>query len=178
MQTGNALIEIRTAAITEGSCAFNFTCRAEDFNDPKLTESGFTDEIRIRAVTKKTGNELMLAITTEATGEIPCDICLAPVKVSMNGSWRIYCNTDGIARDEDAEETAREEYRLLDRTAVSIDLTGDVRETLLLSAPMKVTCTANPDCKLYTGSEQEGQEEKGSTSPWRESLAKLKKNYR
>jgi len=178
MQTGNALIEIRTAAITEGSCAFNFTCRAEDFNDPKLTESGFTDEIRIRAV-QKNRQRADAGHNNRGHRRNPlATICLAPVKVSMNGSWRIYCNTDGIARDEDAEETAREEYRLLDRTAVSIDLTGDVRETLLLSVPMKVTCTANPDCKLYTGSEQEGQEEKGSTSPWRESLAKLKKNYR
>ncbi|MWV53471.1 YceD family protein [Chlorobium phaeovibrioides] len=178
MQTGNALIEIRTAAITEGACVFDFTCRAEDFNDPKLAESGFTDEIRVRAVTQKNGSELMLTLTTDATGEIPCDICLAPVKVSMSGSWRMYCNTDGCSRDEEDEETRRDEYRQLDRTAVGIDLTEDVRETLLLSVPMKVTCTANPDCRLYTGGEKEEKEEKNSTSPWHESLAKLKQNYR
>ncbi|MDT9545783.1 MAG: DUF177 domain-containing protein [Chlorobium sp.] len=176
MQTGNALIEIRTAAITEGSCAFDFTCRAEDFNDPKLTEAGFTDEVMVHAVTEKNGSDLVLTITTEATGEIPCNICLAPVRIHMNGHWRMYCNTDGSARDEEAEETVRDnEYRVLDRTAVSIDLTEDVRETLLLSVPMRVTCSENPDCRLYTAPDKE---EKKITSPWQESLAKLKQNYR
>jgi uncharacterized protein len=178
MQKEKSRIEIGLGAMADGANEFNFTCNASDFEGRELTDAGFTREIEVNAVAEKSEDKITITINTSTLADFTCDICLAPVSKKLTGSL-VLSYLFGIAVDEKNEGS--EEYKRLERNAESIDITGEVCETLLLSLPMKVTCTGNPDCKLY-GSEQSMKEHEepqpGSVTPWQESLEKLKNKYR
>ncbi|HWR00583.1 MAG TPA: DUF177 domain-containing protein [Chlorobaculum sp.] len=177
MSKDRALIEIRLAGLSQGKHEFDFTCTAGDFEDTALTEAGFSKDISVKVLVERSDNEMTVTLTTAATADLTCDLCLAPVSLDLEGSYRIYYSyQQATQQDEDRDE----EYRLIDSNALSIDLTEDARETLLLSVPMKVTCTDNPDCHVY-GLEEPGETNEDTTppeSPWQDSLEKLKNKYR
>jgi uncharacterized protein len=168
-------IEIRIAGLSTGVHEFEFTCRAEDFNDTELTEKGFTRDISVKAEVEKFDSEITVALTTSTTADFNCDICLSPIAKDLKGFYKVYYVYGEAGEREESDND--EEYRLIDNNTLSIDLTEDVRETLLLSVPMKVTCTDNPDCRLYLG-QKPGETEKTDRSSWQESLEKLKNKYR
>ncbi len=172
MPKERALIAIRLAGLSPGTHEFGFTCQAGEFNDSALTEAGFSNGISVHAVMERSEDEITVSLETVAKAALSCDLCLAPVERDLRGSYRIY-----YIYEQAPGQDADEEYRLIDRNTVSIDLTEDVRETLLLSVPMKVTCTDNPDCHLYRQERPEGTDSKPD-SQWQESLENLKKKYR
>lgn len=174
MPKEKALIEVRLAGLSQGIHEFGFNCSASDFDDPALKEAGFSDEISVNAVLERNEDEITVTIETSALADRSCDLCLAPVKLDLHGAYRITYVYD--QRQDDGPEQD-DEFRVIDRNAVSIDLTGDVRETLLLSIPMKVTCVDYPDC-LPCHQESPEQSDRSTDSSWQESLEKLKNKYR
>ena len=169
------LIEIRITGLSEGVYEYEFTCKASDFKNPELTEPAFNGEIRTRIVANKTGGEIAVDIETKTLAEFTCDICLAPLKKELTGFYKVLFVYGDLACV--AEENA-ENYRVLDRNASVIDLTEDVRETLLLSRPMKVVCADNPECSVHRENLQQLSDTgTGAKSPWKESLEKLKNKY-
>jgi uncharacterized protein len=177
MHKEKSLIEIGLGALVEGANEFNFTCKAEDFGGRQLAEAGFTREIMLHVVAEKSDDEVTITINTSTLADFACDICLEPVSKQLAGSL-VLPYLFGAALDEHDGDG---EYTCIDRNAESIDITGEVCETLLLSLPMKVTCTDNPDCMLYGSTEYMDEYEEpqfGNTSPWHESLEKLKNKYR
>lgn len=169
-----ALIEIRLAGLPSGVHEFDFSCTAGEFNDPVIDSSGFSGNIAVKVVADRSEHEVAVTVTTEVPAMMSCDLCLAPVAMVLKGFYRVYYIFDQ-ERVPDADNA--DEYRLTDRNTPSIDLTEDVRETLLLSIPMKVTCTGNPDCRIYR-SEKDDEAGPDSGSSWHESLGKLKNKYR
>lgn len=176
MSKEKALIEIRLAGLSAGTHEFEFTCSAADFADQALVEAGFSKEISVKATVEKLEGEIIVTLKTTAIAGLTCDLCLAPITTELNGSYRIWYGYEQAGEPEGERD---EEYRLIDRNTLSLDLTEDVRETLLLSVPMKVTCTDNPDCRVFHQEEEEVPgEEKLPDSTWQESLEKLKNKYR
>jgi len=174
MPKERALIEIRLAGLSDGVHEFDFTCAAGDFKDTAVTEAGFVKELSVRVVIDKNEDGIAVSLETSASAELACDICLVPITRELEGSYHVYYVYD---QAEEPESDRNEEYRLIDRNTVSLDLTEDVRETLLLSVPMKVTCEDNPACHVYRpgGEEDSGRAEESS---WQETLEKLKDKYR
>jgi uncharacterized protein len=178
MHKEKSLIEIGLGTLAEGANEFSFSCKASDFEGRQLTEAGFTREIEVNVVAEKSDEEITITINTSTLADFTCDICLAPVSKKLTGSL-VLSYLFGETRDD--EDEGDEEYIRLDRNAEFIDITGEVCETLLLSLPMKVTCTDNPECKLYDSEQsmKENQEpQPGNKTPWQESLEKLKNKYR
>jgi len=172
MAREKALIGIRLAGLSEGVHEFEFNCMAAEFGDPALSEAGFSEEVSVKVTVEKMEGEMIVTLKTVAVADLTCDLCLAPITAELNGSYRIFYSYEQ-ANERD------EEYRLIDRNTVSLDLTEDVRETLLLSVPMKVTCTDNPDCRVFHQEELgEPGEDRKPDSDWQESLEKLKNKYR
>lgn len=173
MHKGKALVAIRIAGLPEGAHTFDFTCRARDFRGNGLSETIFTGDIAVKVSVKKNGQGVTALICTTAKADFTCDICLAPLSRELQAEYRIEYGYGGTEEKTEGRET---DYRLIDRNRPEIDLTEDVRETLLLSVPMKITCSNNPDCRLYrpeSGSQEKNKlpETEGS---WRSSLEKLK----
>lgn len=176
MHKEKSLIEIGLVTLVEGTNEFHFTCNAADFAGRQLAEAGFTREIALHVIAEKSADEITITINTSTLADFTCDICLAPVSKNLTGTL-VLSYIFGTAHDADHE--GDEDYSRLDRNAESIDIIGEVCETLLLSLPMKVTCTDNPDCRLYgsTGYMEENEEpQSGTNTLWHESLEKLKKN--
>jgi uncharacterized protein len=175
MHKEKGLIELQVNSLLEGKNELLFTCEAADFNDPKLIDSGFRGKVLVEVTAEKSETELTVTIMTSATAELSCDICLAPVSKTLTGSYSIFY----VYRDYAGMDTeGNDDFRLLDEYAETIDITEDVRETLLLSLPMKVTCTDNPECRIFPGEEEEKHHDDGERNSWLESLEKLKKKYR
>ncbi|AOS85114.1 hypothetical protein BIU88_11780 [Chlorobaculum limnaeum] len=175
MSKEKALIEIRLAGLSTGTHEFEFTCSAADFADQALVEAGFSKEISVKVTVEKLEGEMIVTLKTSAIAGLTCDLCLAPITTELNGSYRIWYGYDQAGEPEEERD---EEYRLIDRNTLSLDLTEDARETLLLSVPMKVTCTDNPDCRVFHQVENEPHEDNLPDSTWQESLEKLKNKYR
>lgn len=175
MRKEKALIEIRIAGLMQGSHTFDFTCRTEDFMDKGLNDAVFSRDISVQVIAEKTENEITVIIRTATTADVTCDICLAPLERELTGEYRIDYLFD---TEPENPENSDEDYRMIDRNAISIDLTEDVRETLLLSVPMKVTCTDNPDCRLFVGNTEPDDTPENENSSWQDSLEKLKNKYR
>ena len=177
MHKDKSLIEIGLGALEEGANEFNYTCKAADFGGQQLAHAGFTGKIEINVVAKKSADGLTLTINTSAMGDFTCDICLAPISKQLTGTLVLSYLFGEISGGENVEG---EEYIRLDRSADSIDITGEVCETLLLSLPMKVTCTDNPDCRLYSSKKSTENDERplpDNVTSWLESLEKLKNKY-
>jgi uncharacterized protein len=178
MHKEKSRIEIGLGTLVDGANEFNFTCKASDFEGRQLTEAGFTREIEVNVVAEKSEDEITITINTSTLADFTCDICLAPVSKKLTGSLVL---SYLFGTDFEEENEGNDEYHRIEKGAESIDITGEVCDTLMLSLPMKVTCTDNPDCKLY-GSEQSMKEHEepqpGNKTPWQESLEKLKNKYR
>ncbi len=154
MSREKEIITLRIAGLSEGVHEYTFLCLASDFKDPELGDPSFCNDIHVRAVANKTESEITVDIETETVVDLNCDICLEPLKKALSGSYRIFFVFGGSDAGEENEN-----YRTLDRNASEIDLTEDVRETLLLSKPVKAVCTGNPQCAVYHGNKS-GTDEK------------------
>ncbi|NEX14576.1 MAG: hypothetical protein C1941_07780 [Prosthecochloris sp.] len=172
MVTENGVIGIRIAGLSEGLHEYDFACKASDFKNPELAEPAFCNEIRVRIAVVRTEREMTVDIETKTVAEFSCDRCLEPLKKELTGKYRlVFAFSDTGALSEKSDEN----YRALDRNAVTVDLTEDVRETLLLSKPMKVVCADKSACTLYQeNSHLNADHESETASPWKESLEKLK----
>jgi len=175
MHKGKALIELRLADLVLGNNELDFTCKAGDFNDPQLTGAGFKGVVQVRVAAEKSEGGITVTTETSTAADLTCDICLAPVSKVLTGSLRLYYFYDAPPEEN---QNVDEECRFLERSSESIDITEDVREILLLSLPMKVTCTDNPECRLYGREQEDEGTQAGEKSSWHESLKKLKNKYR
>ncbi len=80
------------------------------------------------------GNHLIVQGTIRTSGVYPCSRCLTPVSVDRNETLSEVYGTEAELPDD-----------VLPYNGEYIDLTETIRETLILSEPMKVLC--RPDCK-------------------------------
>ncbi len=181
MHKEKSLIEIRTSTLSEGINKLDFTCQAGDFEGRGLTEAGFTAEITVHVIVKKSDSEISVTINTSAVADSTCDRCLAPIAKVLTGSLDLIYT---FGADLDGEDDENDEHRHLEKSTEYIDITEDVCDTLILSVPMKMTCTNNPDCRLFSSHELSGNREENEEPPagqqtsWQESLEKLKEKYR
>ncbi|HHE07732.1 MAG TPA: DUF177 domain-containing protein [Chlorobaculum parvum] len=175
MSREKALIGIRLAGLSEGTHEFEFNCMAADFRDPALLAAGFSQGVLVWVTVEKMEGEMIVTMKTRATADLTCDLCLAPLSSGLHGSYRIYYRYE---QTNEAGQEHDEDCRIIDRNTQVLDLTEDVRETLLLSVPMKVACTDNPDCRvLHQEKSGEPGEDRKLDSDWQESLEKLKNKY-
>ena len=175
MRKEKSLIEIRIAELNQGVHEYTFTCKASDFKNPEIEEPAFNGDIQVTVSAKKTDTEIVTAIETVTDAELNCDICLAPVHRRLSGQFTIFF-VFGNQGNEEHETDG--EYRTLPQSATAIDLTEDVRETLLLSLPVKVVCEAYPECSaLRTDEETQTEDDQTQNSNWKASLQELKHKF-
>ncbi|MEI7933598.1 MAG: DUF177 domain-containing protein [Chlorobiaceae bacterium] len=179
MHKEKSLIEIRTSTLSEGINRLDFTCQARDFEGRRLAEAGFTGAITVTVTAKKSDDEIAVTINTSAVADSACDRCLAPIAKVLTGTLDLFY-TFGTSLER--EHDKNDEYRHIEKSTEYIDITEDVCDTLILSVPMKMTCTNNPDCRLFSSHELSGSREEneapqaGQQTSWQESLEKLKKS--
>ncbi len=80
------------------------------------------------------GTHIVVSGTVRTSGVYPCSRCLTPVSVDRNATLSEVYGAEAELPDD-----------VLPYNGEYIDLTETIRETLILSEPMKVLC--RPDCK-------------------------------
>ncbi|NTW50033.1 MAG: DUF177 domain-containing protein [Chlorobiales bacterium] len=148
------LIVIKVANLSLGEHCYEFQCTAADFDAQEVSEQMFSLPIVVRVVLNKTTAEIVADIETETTANLECDRCLAPIHKAVKGQYKLFYLMRHFERHSmDVDEET--EVRQIDKNTVEIDLTEDVRETLLLSIPLKNTCDNLETCALSAGKEEE-----------------------
>lgn len=143
------LIVIKIANLSLGEHCYDFQCTAADFDDTELSEQVFPAPIAVKVVLTKTTSELVAEIAVETKVRLECDRCLAPIQKDLTGLYKIFYLMSHIERHNTNDED--DDVRQIDRNTVDIDLTEDVRETLLLSIPIKNVCENPETCGPEAG---------------------------
>jgi uncharacterized protein len=98
-------------------------------------------DVRIEVELEKRSPQYFLKNMVRTEGRFCCDRCLKEFDLNVSEESRVMFSTDAeIVKLNDSEEI---EY--LDSNAKEIDITDVIRDTLLLSIPMKLLCSE--DCR-------------------------------
>ena len=101
----------------------------------------FKDQVFARVTIEKSGSQIFLKAGLSAEGSFECDRCLTPFVLKLSSTYRMYYVTEGsVDRNIDPAE-----LQIVPPGFSVIDLTDDVRQTVLLSVPLKLLCREN--CK-------------------------------
>lgn len=143
-------MKIQVGSLSEGAHEYRFKT---DAGDIKLGEE-FAGEVAVEAALQKTGRQLSLKARIRARGMFTCDRCTAPFELRLTPEYRMFY----VANENDAESLDPSEVQVIPTGQPVIDLTDDVRQTVLLSVPLKLLCRNDcrglcPDCgtDLNTG---------------------------
>lgn len=123
----------------------------------------FTHDIVVDASLDKTSNQFLLRSRIKANGAFECDRCLTMFDRTLESSYQMCYVTEGV--NQQAIDPA--EIQVIPSGLTVIDVSEDVRQTILLSVPLKLLCSngcaglcphcgANLNIDRCTCSEQSG----------------------
>ncbi len=135
----------------------------------------FTEDIIVEASLDKTGNQFLLKSTIRVNGTFECDRCICQFGRMLQSSYQMYYSADGA----DHGQIDRAEIQVIPTGLTVIDLSDDVRQTILLSIPLKLLCNDGceglcPHCGANLNSERCACSTTSSDLRW-EKLAVLQK---
>ncbi len=144
-------MKIQVGGLSEGLHSFHFETPSAELG---LAEN-FARDVVTDVVLEKTGTQLFLKAVICAEGRFTCDRCLTEFDAPLTSSYRMYYMPEG----SEGTNVDPSEAQVIPAGTSTIDLTEDVRQTILLSVPLKLLCSENceglcPRCgaNLNTGS--------------------------
>jgi uncharacterized protein len=170
------IAHIKISNLANGTHRYDFECATSDFADELIDASRFSAPIFITATLTKAMTEIVVHFSVSTIALLQCDRCLAPISKRLSGDYRIL-----FLQSAEAEKNSDDdEVRVLSKNETHIDLTPDVRETLLLAVPMKnvceqTTCAENdaPIKREFTQTQSKRFE-----SEWQQKLAEMSKKFK
>ena len=107
----------------------------------------FPESIYSSVAVDKSESHIYIKAEVTSTAHFVCDRCLKEFNHNLNGGLSVYYEivTPGSHAhlvDKDAEDDSVRIYR---QDMKEIDLTDDIRDTIILAVPMKLLCS--PECK-------------------------------
>lgn len=130
-------MKIQVGGLSEGVHRYRFEAKASDLG----LDNGFTGGITVEATLEKTGNQLYLNADIRTLAAFSCDRCVTPLEKVLTPSYRMYYLWDETA----AARYDPSEVQVISAGLNVVDITEDVRQTILLSVPLKILC--REDCK-------------------------------
>jgi uncharacterized protein len=157
-------MKIQVGNLSEGIHTYQFHEKASELG---LGEE-FAGDIHVEATLDKTANQIALKGSVRAAGRFLCDRCAATFEKELAANYRMFYVWDGMESDDSLDPS---EVQVIPHGLSIIDLTDDVRQTAILSVPLKLLCRDNcrglcPSCgmDLNTGACHCGEME--SDSRW------------
>ncbi|MDH4069744.1 MAG: DUF177 domain-containing protein [Ignavibacteria bacterium] len=127
------MMKIQLGSLSEGVHEYDFKATAEDLD----LEDSFPGGASVQVVLEKTGNQIALEGSIRAEGRFLCDRCAGEFSLPLEDSYRMYYVTEGGG----FEGIDPSELQMIPSASGSVDITDDVRQTLLLAVPFKLLCT-------------------------------------
>ncbi len=174
---GKRIAHIKISNLTNGTHRYEFECDASDFADEWIDTERFSAPIFITAALTKAMTEIVVELSVSTTASLQCDRCLAPISKRLSGDYRIlFLQSAEAANGSDDDD----DVRVLSKNETHIDLTPDVRETLILAVPMKNVCQdaacAENDAPIKREFSQ--THSKAFESEWQRKLAEISKKFK
>jgi uncharacterized protein len=141
MSWGAEMLRIAVEDLREGVSTLEFTCKPEEIS-LDLDDVNFTSPVDIKLKLFKQGDKIYVKAELSVNIERECDRCLKLVHEVLTGNMEIqYRPTpkmDSLIMDDIGIGYYLGEY---------IELSDDIRESLMLELPVKVLCSE--DCKGF-----------------------------
>jgi uncharacterized protein len=134
-------MKINLVKLHEGLNSLRFKVKAEDlgFDENDETLLLFPNDIDADIEVQKLSDKYYFKAALKTVAHYNCDRCLDEFDQSLAATFRlVYSKQTGARSDDD-------EYRFLEEHETEIDLSADIRESMLLVLPMKHLC--NETCK-------------------------------
>jgi uncharacterized protein len=164
-------MRIQLSGLPLGPQTFEHSCSAGEYLE--LTES-FSGDINISAEIASEGNSLRLNLHAELPGNFNCDRCGDSFKLQHRCEGEFF-----FAFDEGGGSGAEREFAIIPKGAVSLDISQEIRDMVMLSIPTKILCSDSCrglclQCGINLNDQQCVCEPETGDPRW-EALQKLKK---
>lgn len=130
-------MKIQVGGLSDGVHEYSL---AEEASSLDLDDH-FKHQVFANVTVEKSGSQVFLKAQISVEGSFDCDRCLTPFVSHLSSSYRMYYVTEGSG-DRSIDPA---ELQIVPPGFSVIDLTDDVRQTVLLSVPLKLLC--RDDCK-------------------------------
>jgi uncharacterized protein len=125
-------MKIQVAGLSEGLHHYRF---GADGPDLRLGD-GFPGPVEVQVTAEKTGNQIFLSASIGAEGVFACDRCLMEFRQKLTPGYRM----NYVLESADANRYDPSEVQVISPAQSVIDIVEDVRQTILLSVPLKLLC--------------------------------------
>jgi uncharacterized protein len=128
----NEGIKIRISGLSNGIHEYHLS------TEPSVLglDEKFTHAVKIDARIDKTTRQIYLTTSVSTSGRFQCDRCLDEFTQPVSGAYAV-CY---VYSETDYRNTPDEEFMVITSDMVYIDLTENIRDTILLSVPLKLLC--------------------------------------
>jgi uncharacterized protein len=130
-------MKIQVGGLSEGVHRYSFRAPPSELG----LAGEFVDEVAVEVVLEKNSNDLLLKAKISTGGRWECDRCVTPFVIPVSGTYQMYYVREGSG-------TARvdpTEFQYIPSETSVIDIADDVRQTIMLSVPLKRIC--REDCR-------------------------------
>jgi uncharacterized protein len=163
-------LKIRVSGLSEGVHEYHFDADPVEIG----LEDRFQHPVSVDAKLDKSNRQLYLTVSVTVTGGFQCDRCVEDFSRLVSSRYQVFYVYDEI----DTGRFNADEVRIISIDETHIDLTDDVRETVLLSVPFKLLCKEDcqglcPRCGINKNTATCTCRAEEADSPWTE-LRKLK----
>ncbi|MFI5251506.1 MAG: YceD family protein [Bacteroidota bacterium] len=137
MRNDHEEIKIRISGLSNGVHEYHFDALPADLG----LEEAFQTPVSLDVELEKSSRQLYLKSKIIADGIFICDRCLGEFKQTLSNQM----NTVFVYNESDSKDDDGDEIRVITPETMSIDITDDVRQAIILAVPLKMLCSE--DCK-------------------------------
>ena len=130
-------MKIQVGGLSEGVHEYRFRTTPAELELPPV----FRDEVETSVTLEKTSRQLFLRATGGTTADVECDRCVTPFRETLEFGYQMHY----VPEEPDAGRVDPSEVQVLPPGSTMIDLSDDVRQSILLAFPLKHVC--RDDCK-------------------------------
>jgi uncharacterized protein len=136
-------MRIQVGGLSQGTYSYQFHSTPEELS----LDDRFPSEVIIDATLEKAATQIFLHVAVTTEGRFECDRCVSQFPLPLKNTYRMYYVWDGA----EAGVLDSSEVQVVSASLPMIDISDDVRQTVLLSVPLKLLCKANcrglcPEC--------------------------------
>ncbi len=128
-------MKIQVGGLSEGIHQYHFHVQPSELG----LSDNFTADVGIAATLEKSGHQLHLQARIETLSEFECDRCVTVFQKQLTPSYEMHY----ISSEEEADRFDPSEVQVISPGHLVIDITEDVRQTIVLSVPLKMLCNEN-----------------------------------
>lgn len=124
-------MKIQVGGLSEGVHKYHFDVQA-----PEVGLGEEFSEVHADVVLDKAVNQIALNVAIHTAAAVSCDRCTAPFASPVEAKYRMHYLWNG----EDASQYDVAEVQVIPQGSTIIDITEDVRQTVLIAVPLKLLC--------------------------------------